>query len=253
MNHEQIKALLNMNAVMKNLEELVLLDSQVAEQVKDLDFAMEFSTLFGPKCSVEFKAGQCRVRPGKHHRPRIRLLCFSSAHFNRVMEGKSNPIPVKGIKFLKFLSTEFPKITDRLEFYLKPDDAKLADPDYLRINTRFTLNTAVNAVKLLALHDTLGQFNRAHIPKGTVEFKVLPEGPSAVLSFDGDTVEVLDQPCARPSAVLLFKDEQTANNLLNGNSDAFAALATGDVMMKGRIPMIEAINLILDRIPLYLS
>lgn len=253
MNHEKIKALLNMNAVMKNLEELVRLDSQVAEQVKDLDFALEFSTLFGPKCSVEFKAGQCRVRPGKHDCPRIRLLCFSSAHFNRVMEGKSNPIPVKGIRFLKFLSTEFPKITDRLGFYLKPDGAKLADPEYLKINTRFTLNTAMNAVKFLAIHDPLGKFNRAHIPTGTVQFQVLPDGPSAVLTFDGDTIEVSDQPCARPSAVLLFKDEQTANDLLNGNCDAFAALATGDVKMKGRIPMIEAINLILDRIPMYLS
>ncbi|MCP4114296.1 MAG: hypothetical protein GY737_02630 [Desulfobacteraceae bacterium] len=253
MNHEEIKALLNMNAVMKNLEDLVLLDSQVAEQVRDLDLAIEFSTLFGPKCSVEFKDGQCRVRPGKHDSPRIKLLCFSPAHFNRVMEGKSNPVPVKGIRYLNFLSKEFPRITDRLEFYLKPDGERLDDPDYLRVNTRFTLNTAVNAVRLLALHDPLGKFNRAHIPTGTVEFKVLPQGPSAVLSFDGDTVEVSDQPCASPSAVLLFKNEKTANDLLNGNSDAFAALATGDVMMKGRIPMIEAINLILDRIPLYLS
>jgi hypothetical protein len=151
------------------------------------------------------------------------------------------------------LTKEFPKITDRLEYYLKPDDTRLKQSDYLKINTLLTLNTAVHAVKELSLYDTPGILNAAHIPDGQILFEILPEGPWATIDFAGGQINVKKEKCSKPSALMQFRDESVANDLLNGKSDAFAALASGDVLMKGRIPMIESLNLILDRIPYYIS
>ena len=50
-----------------------------------------------------------------------------------------------------------------------------------------------------------------------------------------------------------FKDLKAANDLLNNISDPFTAAASGDVLLRGQIAMIESINLILDRIPTYLD
>ncbi len=170
-----------------------------------------------------------------------------------MMDNASNPIPVKGFLHLKFLSTEFPKLSERLEHFLKPDQTKLEDPEYLKINTCLTLNTAFRAVKLLALHDPVGKLCGAHIPDGTLQFEVLPDGPFMAMEFAGKEITVLSEPCQRPSAVMQFKNADVANALLNGNVDAFAALAAGDVAIRGKIPIIESVNLILDRIPVYLA
>ncbi|MFW6237231.1 MAG: hypothetical protein ACOC3F_02495, partial [Desulfosudaceae bacterium] len=56
-----------------------------------------------------------------------------------------------------------------------------------------------------------------------------------------------------PSACMYFKDVHTANALLNQQLNPFAAIALGDVMIRGQLPLIDAMDLILDRVPQYLA
>jgi hypothetical protein len=44
-----------------------------------------------------------------------------------------------------------------------------------------------------------------------------------------------------------------ANALLAGKLDAFLAVASGDVLLQGQLPLIDGVNLILDRVPAYLG
>ncbi len=253
MTHQLIKAHLNLHAVLQNLEDLVEHDPQTAALAEDWRISVQFTVKKGPRAFISFADGACQVGPGKCRRPSVILYFKSPEHLNRMMDGTANPIPLKGMTRLPFLAKEFPRATDRLEHFLKPTDELLADPDYLALNTRFSLSTAVFAVRELCLLDEVGQLNAAHIPKGTVLFKVLPDGPAMHLVFQRGDIEVVKGEAKQPSAVMLFKNQQVANDLLNGKGDAFTAIAAEDVMIRGRIPMIEAINPILDRIPLYLS
>ena len=253
MNHELVKASLNLHAVLQNLEDLVAYDPEVAALAQTWNASIQFSVMGGPAAYIEFKNGNCRVGRGGHAAPHVRLFFTSPAHLNRMMDGKGNPIPLKGFTRLGFLTKEFPKATDRLEYYLKPTDELLKDDQYLALNTRMTLNTAAFAVRELAMLDPIGRLNAAHIPDGSVLMKILPEGPAVHVNFSSAGIEVCKGDLDRPMAMLLFKDAVIANRFLNGKMDVFSAVAAGDVMIRGQTPMLDALGLILDRVPFYLS
>lgn len=253
MSYDFVKANLNLYAVLRNLEDLPVYDPDMAEVIRTWNISIQFNVMNGPKGYVLFKDGICSFGEGIHPSPTVKLFFTSPAHFNKMMDGKGSPIPLKGLTKLKFLMKDFPKVTDRLEHYLKPDPEKMKDSAYMKINTIFTLNTAVFAVKELALHDTIGKLNAAHIMDGTVLFDVLPDGPQAYLTFNKGAISATKGRPDKPMAIMQFKDLQSANDLLNNVSDPFTAVASGDVLLRGRIVMIDSINQILDRVAHYLT
>lgn len=253
MSYDLVKANLNLYAVLRNLEDLPTLDTEVAGMIRDWDISIQFSVMNGPAGYVEFSGGKCRFGEGKHPSPKVKLFFTSPAHFNKMMDGDGSPIPLKGFTKLGFLMKDFPKVTDRLEHYLKPDEEKLKDEQYRKINTIFTLNTAAFGVKEIALNDKMGKVNAGHIREGSLMIEVLPEGPAASVTFNNGSISVKKERTDKPMAIMQFKDLKAANDLLNNISDPFTAAAGGDVLLRGHISMIEATNLILDRIPTYLN
>jgi hypothetical protein len=253
MSYDLIKANLNLYAVLRNLEDLVAHDPETARTVKDWQVSIQFSVRGGPQLHVSFDKGVCRVGRGRHPNPSVKLFFTSPSHLNRMMDGEANPIPLKGFTRIGFLTKEFPKATDRLEYFLKPTDERLQDPTYLALNTRMTLNTAAFSVGELAPLDHLAKLNAAHIQDGTVLIKILPDGPAACVTFDGGRIDAAKEEVSRPTARLQLRNMQVANDFFNGKLDLFTAATTGDVMIKGQTPMLDALGLILDRIPVYLT
>lgn len=248
-----VKANLNLYAVLRNLEDLPACDPEVAEVIRTWNIAVQFTVLGGPKGYIRFRDGGITFGEGRCEGPDVKFFFVSPSHFNAMMDNKGTPIPLKGLTRLRFLTKDLPKVTDRLEHYLKPDGEKIKNDSYVKTNTLFTLNTAVFAVRELALHDKVGRLNAAHIMDGDVLFEILPHGPRAFLSFDRGSITAHKGRPAKPMALMQFKDIKAAYDLLNNVSDPFTAVASGEVRLKGRIVMIDAINQILDRIPAYLS
>jgi hypothetical protein len=251
-NCELIKANLTLHAVLKNLEDLVVYDSETAALVETWDVCIQFVVWNGPKAYCAFEHGVCTVGRGRHKHPSMILLFVSPTHFNRMMSGKGLPVPLKGLTRLGFLKTEFTKLTERLEHYLKPTDELLLEDSYLDLNTCLTLNTAAFAVREIALFDPIGRLAASSIRNGRVNLKILPDGPCVYMDFRDGDVAVGKGEAEKPMALLSMKNVRAANDFLNGRTDSFAAIASGDVMIKGQIPMLESITLILDRIPQYL-
>jgi hypothetical protein len=253
MGYDLIKAHLNLFAVMQNLEDLVRVDREMADLTKTWNVSLQFTVKGGPKSYVTFKDGVCTVGRGKCKRPSVKLFFTSAGHLNNMFDGKSNPIPLKGLTRLGFLKNEFPKLTDRLEYYLKPTDELLKDKNFLEINTGFTMNTAAFAARELALLDPIGKLNAGHIHNGAVLMKISDDGPAVHITFENGNIEVIKGDVDKPMACLLFKNVEIANAFLNNRLDIFTAIAGGDVTAKGQTLMLDALSLILDRIPLYLS
>ncbi|MGD9305074.1 MAG: SCP2 sterol-binding domain-containing protein [Desulfobacterales bacterium] len=253
MIYDIIKANLNLTAVLQNLEDLVQFDDDMAALTKHWDTSLQFTVFRGPKAFVRFKNGRCRVQQGNHSNPSLKLFFFSPAHLNRMFAGNGTPIPLKGFTKLKFLIKEFSKLTDKLEYYLTPSDKRLQVTKYLELNTRFTLNTAVFAVKELVRLDPIAKTVASHIGNGRMLIKIMPHGPSIHLDFQNGDVFVKKGDTVRPMACIFMQNVRVANDFLNGKLDAFTAIASGNVLIKGQIPMIDSISLILDRIPLYLK
>jgi hypothetical protein len=170
-----------------------------------------------------------------------------------MMNGKGFPIPLKGFTKIPFLNGDFQKLTRKLEYYLKPTDDLLKDEQYVALNTRFTLNTAAHAIPEIGNLDRVGKHAASHIQTGDILMKILPDGPAVTLRVQNGIITPLPKETDRPMACLYMKNIRVANDFLNAKLDAFTAIASGDVMIKGQTPMLDSMGLILDRIPVYLG
>jgi len=253
MNESMLKAYLNLHAVLQNLEDLVKLDEEMAQLIKDWELTVEFSVRGGPEAFLEFKKGVCRHGPNAHENPTVKLYFTSAGHLNRMFDGKATPIPLKGFLRLGFLKREFAQLTNRLTYYLRPELGKLDDESYLKPNTVLTLQTALYAVKVLAMLEPTSKEIAAHIPAGVLEVEVLPAGPCLRLAFERSGISVAKGAAKCPMAKMAFKDYRVVHALLTGKLDGFLAVANGDVALQGQLPMVDNLNLILDRVPRYLA
>jgi hypothetical protein len=255
MVNETLKARLNLNAVMRNLEELPGLDPETAKMISSWDIAIRFLVPGGISARLGFKEGRCTYQT-ESTEPADVVLCFAThGHLNAMFENRGlPPLPLKGFKRLGFLKDDFSKLTKRLEYFLKPTPALLEDAAYVRVNTVLSLYTATQAVCELIRLDPVSQQVGAQMPAGVLQLSVLPDGPHAYIQYDGKGGAAARTGVAeKPSAVLTIDGCANANGLFNGKMDGFAAIALGTIRMKGIVPIIENTNLILDRIPLYLQ
>jgi len=253
MNPDLVKANLNLYAVLKNLEDLTEYDSSMKELVAKWNVAIQFTVRKGPSAYVIFKDGQCSVGRGGMKSPSIILWFTSPGHLNRMFDGNANPVPLRGFTKLGFLAKEFPRLTDRLAWYLKPTDELMKDSNYLELNTKMTLNTAAFAVPEIAAADNVGIKIGAKIPDGTVVMRILPSFHSVNVTFRNGAASAAKGDTAKPAAVMAMKDVKVANDFLNGRTDAFTAIASGDVSIKGFMPILDAMSLMLDRVQHYLA
>ncbi len=253
MTHDLVKANLNLYAVIKNLEDLVAFDPEMKELSSSWNLSIQFSVWGGPRAYIDFRQGVCTVGRGRIRRPSIILFFTSPGHLNRMFDGAANPIPLRGFTKIGFLTKEFPKLTDRLTHFLKPTDELLRDRAYLEMNARLTMNTAAYAIPEIAAGDPTGITVASHMPPGTVVMKILPSFHTVNISFDHGTIKAGKGDAADPTAIMAMKNVKIANDFLNGRIDAFTAIASGDVTIRGIIPQLDAMSLLLDRIPAYLS
>lgn len=249
---EKIKSRVNLHAVLKNLELLPELDKETAELIKDWNITIEFRVKNGPRVFVSFKDGKCKVSKEKPGKTDVVLFFTSDKHLNKMFDGNANPIPLKGFTKLGFMSKEFPKVTDKLEYYLKPTPELLADKTYEKINTIFTLTVAMNALPAIMEFDPKAHLTGSHLTKGSLYLKV-KDGPGAMVETDANKLEVVDADPSKATCEMIIKDIPTANKFFSGEVDIFSALAKEDIEIKGQTWLLDNIGLILDRIPIYIQ
>ncbi len=253
MSGQRIKAGINLYAVLKNLEDLVAYDEEARSLAGHRKICIQFSVKNGPKAWVKFEEGHCSVGRGKAKGPQVNLWFSSCEHLNKMFDGKANPIPVKGFTKLGFLQKEFTALTKRLEYFLRPENVENPDDHYIEMNTMFTLTIAAFAIPEIALYDEKARYTASHLPDGTLQMSVLPDGPHVNLEIKDHRIIAKKGRLEAPMASMIMKDNRIANDFLNGKSDPFTAIALGDVMIKGQIPILDGINLILDRVIHYVS
>lgn len=254
MDQEKLKALLNLNAVMRNLEVLPVLDSETKQRIQSWEKSILFKVFGGISVQFSFSGGNCVYKTPSLKPADIVLLFSSHRHFNRMVAGQSNPILIKGIRHLSFLTNDFSWITKRLEYCLKPPETQQQSDTLLAVNTSLLLYTAAFAVPELVAYDPVAASVAKQMPAGAIQFSVLPDGPHAYIRYDGKGGASAGRGTVDdPAAVLTFRDCTTAHALLNGKMDGFGAVALGDLKIKGMVPMVDNTNLILDRIPMYLQ
>jgi hypothetical protein len=258
MNAEDVRARLNLFAVLPNLEDVVRDDPEMRALVADARITVRFAIANGPGTAVRFDHGSCVVGPvpwrddARRSGPTVRLAFRSSSHLNRMFGGRGRPIPFWGFNHLSFLTKQFTQLNDRMAYYLSPDDELLEDPGYLAMNTLLALNTAAFAVPVLLRHDPACAPLRRGLAHGAVVVKVSPDGPAVSLACRASGVLPIKGELTHPSAIVLLRDLRTANDYLAGKLDSCVAAVRGDVSIRGRVAMVDTLALVLDRVGAYL-
>lgn len=250
MRHELTMANINLYAVLRNLEDLCQLDHEMTELIKGKKISIQISVKNGPKGLIRFENGKCQFLRGKG-KSNIKLYFKSPKHFNDMIDGNANPIPLKGITKLGFLTKEFVQMTDRLTYYLKPTDKLLADPKYAEINTVLTAYTAFFALAEIGNHDPIGKHNAKRIDNGVISVGI-ENGPVISLTSQDGYLIANKGFNKNHRASMYFTDMKTANELLNGKIDSYSCIASQKLKLKGYIPMLDNMNKLLGLVPKYL-
>lgn len=251
-NQQKVKAAVYLHAVLRNIEQLCELDSRARSIVANSDTSVDFHIPGIQPLTLIFDHGSCTATTEPKTKPTISLVFASSKHFNGMIDGKANPIPIKGFTHIKFLTDEFMQITDRLTEFLRPTPEALKDPEFSRISTILTANVAFSALGPIARYDDHGKKNAGRIPDGNILVHV-EDGPELTIHAEGGALN-LSQGRIRPiSALMSFDSIETAQGILSGELDSFACLGKSRLKIRGRIAMIDNLNKLLGQVQTYLA
>lgn len=258
---QAVKARVHLYGLFKVLELLPEYDQEAATAIAGRKITIEFRVRGVGAARLHLDHGKVRLQipePGTNHLgfagpgPNVVLWFPSAAHLNGMIAGTKQPIPIKGVQHLGFMSGSFARFMGRLEKYLMPTDEQMADPVFFAANTRMTAYLAFHALSEIANNDQLARVSAKAIPDGVIQLDVTGD-LGLYLTCTHGTLKTSVGHHDSPRCVLWFKDLGALNDLLSGRVHTYDAVALGNMGMRGFVPMIDHLNPILGQIAGYLK
>lgn len=252
MTEEKVLAAINLHGVLRNMEDLCLLDEEASRLAAGANVAVRFSVPEVDKLVLSFGEGGCKAeRNGSSYN--MNLLFFSVENFNLMMEGKKNPLPTKGFRHINFLKNNFTSLGDILTAYLRPDPKRLEeDKEFCDKSTVLTAYTAFFALAEIGNYDPVGRLNAGRIEDGIISIEV-KDSISVHIIVKGGRLTTVKGKHPQPKAVMFFDSIETAGGILRGELDSYACIGNGKLKLKGRIPMLDNLNKLLTLVAAYLE
>ncbi|MGE5423215.1 MAG: hypothetical protein ACM3QW_08125 [Ignavibacteriales bacterium] len=252
---DDVLARLHLGAILPLLQDIVGFDESARNLVKDWNLAIQFQLPGGdPATVLIFENGQLKTQNRNYSGSKVTLSFRDSQFLNDVFQGRTQKQPspnVNAIFHLKELK-KIDKLLAFLEYYLKPDDTILKNPEIRTFCIMINLYALAFSIKQIGENDPEMIPVAHHLPDGIVEFSVV-NGPSVHIKVDEGHFEVERGPAPYANAVLEIKDMDTAWAMIQGNLNMFAAVGNCDLRLKGYIPLLDGINPLIDRMPFYLG
>lgn len=246
-------AYINMYAIFGTLENLCEMDENARALLKNKKpISIGFTVKGGPKATLIFSNGYCRLEDGCASDCTIRIPFKSCEQFNGMIDGVVTPVPNKGFIHIGFLLKSFVGLTDLLTKYLRPDPKDLEDPRFFEISTKLMFYTITVALAQIANQDAIGKFSADHIVDGDILMSIAG-GPKATLRCRNHHIVTIKKDLGNCRSLMEFADLRLARDLFDGKVNAVACIGEGTIKMGGMISMIDNVNRILDRVALYLA
>lgn len=252
MKDQKTLAYINMFAVLKNLEILCKLDDEAKELAStEKPISISFNVGGGgPKATLFFEDGKCTMKKGLEGK--VKLLLTSPEALNQMVDGNKTPLPYGGFTKLSFLLKNFMSLSDILSRYLRASEEDLQDREFFEKSTTIMFYLVANALSAIGNNDEMGKISASKIPDGTIAMGIVG-GPQATICIKNGKMKTFNLPAKTPRAYMTFDSFDTARGLFDGTLDSMSALASGKIVMKGYIPMIDNLNKILSRVAVYLA
>lgn len=251
MKDQTTLAYVNTFAVLKDLEVLCELDGEAKKLATPASpVSISLNVTDGPKATLEFSGGKCTMREGLGGS--IKLKLNSPEHLNQMVDGTKSPLPYGGFTKIGFLTKNFTAMTDILSAYLKATPEALKDRAFFERSTTLMLYLVANALSAIGNNDKLGKVSAAAIPDGSIALEI-EGGPCAEIVVKDHHMVTYNRKAENPRSYMIFRGYDVARGLFDGSVESMSALAAGNIIMKGYIPMIDNLNKVLSRVAVYLG
>jgi hypothetical protein len=168
-----------------------------------------------------------------------------------MIDGKANPIPIKGLTKISFLTGTFTELTKQLEYFLRPDKSLLKDEQFKKIHTELMLYTAAFALTQFGNIDPIGKSIAKSIPDGVIAMEV-KQGPAIEIQIEKGHISTKKGNAKSPRARMDFSNMDAAFDLLSGQVDSYTCIASERLALTGFIPMLDNTDKLLFHISAYL-
>jgi len=245
-----LQASIFLKAIMPLMENLVEYDQEAAAAIAGEKLTVQFDIKDGPAAYLTVEDGTIKHGIGKHGKPDLWLIFPTAGHFNNMIAGKGRPGIRKGITRLGFLAKKFPILGKRLMYHLRGEGKDDDSPEARRFQVDLGFRAMLGGMVAVVSDDAKMKPIADSFPVGTMYAKVLPDGPKGSFgrSADGSFAATFGQAVENPNAVMELGSLEIARQLINGETLPVIAIGTGDVVVRGSIPLVEKINVLLGRV-----
>jgi len=251
---DMLLASIYLKGILPLMEDLVEFDPIAASAISGKRLILQFEVKNGPSAHIRIEGNEIRHGTGKHPTPSVRLTFKTPELLNRMFDGENvQPGIRKGFLHLFFLIKKFPKLAERLEYYLEGDGKHATDEKTKKFLVRIGLHAMLGGMAAVASDDFNLRTIADETPAGTLLINVLPEGPfgtfSKVFRNGGYVFETtLNQPVQNPNAIMEFSSLDSAKQLIDGKLNAVTAIGMAqDMKIRGLLPLIDKASIFLYR------
>lgn len=249
-----LQASVYLKGILPLMEELVEYDQEAAAAISGENLVLQFEVKDGPVAHLQVHRGTIRHGTGHHPYPDVRLTFKTPERLNRLFAGEDvRPGIRKGFTRLGFLINKFPILAERLGYYMEGEGQKLTGPKANLFLVKLGLRAMLGGMAAVASDDPSLADVAADTPPGTLLVKVLPDGPHgtfAKVPRNGqfDFVVTFGRPVAHANAMMGFANLDVARRLIDGQLSAVVAIGTGEMHIRGYLPLIDKANIFLGRL-----
>jgi hypothetical protein len=206
---DKVLAFMHVHAVLPRLGDLARLDPEAKGIVAEMDVALEFRVLGGPRGVLTFRGGQ--VTASRTASSNAALLFPSCAALNRMFAGeKVTPIPYKGLHHFADLK-RFEKLTAILTRYLKPSDDDMKSAAFRARHVELSLLVGLAATREVADLDPRAARLGHHLPNGTIQYRVGTDGPRAYVEIRDHVIRAAAGELPEPTTTIDIRDVDLAD------------------------------------------
>jgi uncharacterized protein (DUF1330 family) len=254
LEEQKVLAYIKSGSAFQLLQLLAEVDAEVQNIIKNKSFTLGLHIAGGMKRSVRIEDGHIKPIDNSTSGSGVIFRFPDAQQLNKLLSGKkSKMIPVIRSLSAGRIISDFKAVTGRIPLYMSPEADFLSEN--FRIITRLLMNAALRGIKEVAENDSYTKARVAAIPDGIISVRVENESDLEIrLEKKGGSFNLIQGNNGRTAnAVLTFNNVNTAYQLFTGKINAVAALGTSDVKIRGRIPMIQGLFPILDRLSYYMA
>lgn len=252
---EHLRCRLFLFAVLPAMDDLLKASEEARSILGDDSFSIAFKTRSGLRGAYFMEGSTCRFDWGKAvEKADVELFFHSDSQANATFEGRKAipPMPTRGFGKINRVKI-FQDIAAILEDFLQPSGEALRDGEYRNVFVKTYLGIILRSLCQLCEHERVSREIFRTGPHGIAQFQLGHDGVPTWLNLAPRRLDWGRGQPPRPSDVCVcFNDPRVALKALHDDMDAQAELGLGTMEISGYAPLAEHINLLMERIELYL-